>query len=138
MAIFRAYFSFMGIYFSKMKQRFFTLSKSAYFYNNYDKNISRCQCIGDHTYFFLRYRSTASKTTITAMAVRTMTHIAVPPAIVMAITTAVAPLRRRSRAQMKSLDLLYPSAARDWCRGASKPFVWPLCQLLLELIKFEH
>ena len=56
------------------------------------------------------------------MAVRTMTHLAAPPAVVMAIVTAVAPLRRQSEAQMKALDLLYPSAARDWCRGAMKAF----------------
>ena len=56
------------------------------------------------------------------MAVKTITHLAAPPAIVIAIATAVAPLRRRSRAQMEALDLLYPSAARDWCRGAIKAF----------------
>ena len=56
------------------------------------------------------------------MAVKTTTHPAAPPAVVMAIATDVAPLRRRSRAQMKALDLLYPSAAREWCRGAIKAF----------------
>ena len=56
------------------------------------------------------------------MAVKTMTHVAAPPAVVMAIATAVAPLWRRSRAQMKALDLLYPSAARDRCRGAITAF----------------
>ena len=56
------------------------------------------------------------------MAVKTMTHVAAPPAVVVAIAAAVVPLRRRSRAQMKALDLLYPSAARDRCRGAIKAF----------------
>ena len=56
------------------------------------------------------------------MAVKTMTHVAAPPAVVMAIAAAVVPLRRRSRAQMKALDLIYPSAARDWCREAIKAF----------------
>ena len=53
---------------------------------------------------------------------RAMTHVAAPPAVVLAAATAVAPQRRQSRAQMKALDLLYPSAARDWCRGAIKAF----------------
>ena len=52
----------------------------------------------------------------------TMTHVAAPPAVVLAAATAVAPRRRRSRAQMKALDLLCQSAARDWCRGAIKAF----------------
>ena len=73
--------------------------------------ISLYRYIGDHTYLFLRRRSTASQTAITAMAVKTMTHLAAPPVVVMAITAAVVPLRRRSRAQMKALDLIYPSAA---------------------------
>ena len=84
--------------------------------------IIPCQYVGNHTNFFLRHRPTASKTTITAMAVRTMTHIAAQPTVVMAIVTAVALLWRRPRAQMKTLDLLYPSAARDWCQGAIKAF----------------
>jgi len=68
-----------------------------------------------------------------------MTHLAAPPAVVMAIATAVAPLRRRSRAQMKARDLLCTSAARDRCRGAIKAFrVWQLCQPLLEFIEFEQ
>ena len=52
----------------------------------------------------------------------TMTHVAAPPAVVLAASTAVAPRRRRSRAQMKALDLVHRSAARDWCRGAIKAF----------------
>ena len=52
----------------------------------------------------------------------TMTHVAAPPAVVLAAATAVAPQRRQSRAQMKALDLLYASAARDWCRGGIKGF----------------
>ena len=72
--------------------------------------------------FFLRHRSPVPKTAVTAMAVKTMTHLAAPPAVVMAIATAVAPLRRRSRAQMKALDLLHPSEPRDRCRGAIKAF----------------
>ena len=51
-----------------------------------------------------------------------MTHVAALPAVVLAAVTAVAPRRRRSRAQMKALDLFYPSAARDLCRGAIKAF----------------
>ena len=45
-----------------------------------------------------------------------------PPAVIMAVATAVALLRRQSRAQMKALDLLYPSASRNWCRGGIKAF----------------
>ena len=56
------------------------------------------------------------------MVVGTVTHVATPPAVVMAIATAVAPLSRRPRAQMKALDLFYPSASHDWCRGAVKAF----------------
>ena len=52
----------------------------------------------------------------------TMTHVAAPPAVVLAAATAVAPRRRRSRAQMKALDLLCQFAARDWCGGAIKAF----------------
>ena len=75
--------------------------------------------------FFLRHQSTAPKTAVTAMAVKTMTHLAAPPAVAMVIATAVAPLRRRSRAQMKVLDLLHPSEPRDRCRGAIKSFRLP-------------
>ena len=51
-----------------------------------------------------------------------MRHVAAPPAVVLAASTAVVPRRRRSRAQMKALDLFYSSASRDWCRGAIKAF----------------
>ena len=52
-----------------------------------------------------------------------MTHVAAPPAIVLTAATAVAPRRRRSRAQMKALDLLHPSAAHAiGVGGAIKAF----------------
>ena len=84
--------------------------------------ISPCRYIGDHTHFFLRHQPTAFKTTIIALKVRTMTYVAAPPAVVMVITIAVVPRWRQPRSQMKALDLLYPSASRDWCRGAIKAF----------------
>ena len=91
------------------------------FYDNYGKKYSLPVYRRSYL-FFLRHRSTASKTAITAIAVRTMTHPAAPPAVVMAIATAVVPLRRRSRAQMKVLDLPYQYAVGDWCRGTIKAF----------------
>ena len=51
-----------------------------------------------------------------------MTHPAAPPAVVMAIVTAVAPLWTQLRAQMKALNLLYSSKARDWCQEGIKVF----------------
>ena len=53
---------------------------------------------------------------------RAMTHVAAPLAVVFAGATAVVRRRRRSRAQMKALDLLCRSAARVWCRGGIKAF----------------
>ena len=120
MAIFRAYFCFL-FEISEIEPTIFHAIKISVFLIITIK-ISPCRYIGDHTLFFLRHRSTASKTAIPAMALRTMTHLAAPPAVVMAIATAVVPLRRRSRAQMKALDLLYPSAARDWCGGVTNAF----------------
>ena len=40
----------------------------------------------------------------------------------LAIATTIVLQWRQSRAQMKVLDLLYPSATRNWCRGAIKAF----------------
>ena len=67
-----------------------------------------------------------------------MRHVAAPPSIVLAAAKDVAPLRRGSRAQMKALDLLYPSGARDLCRGRMGPLRKPLCQPLLKFIEFEQ
>ena len=68
----------------------------------------------------------------------TMTYVAAPPAVVLATATAVVPRRRRSRAQMKALDLLCQYAACDLCRGAIGPFRKKLCQALLQLDEFEQ
>ena len=69
----------------------------------------------------------------------TMTHVAAPPAVVLAAATAVAPRRRRSRAQMKALDLLYVHQQHAiGVGGPLRPSVWPLCQPLLEFIKLEQ
>ena len=51
-----------------------------------------------------------------------MTHVAAPPAVVLAPATAVALRRRQSGAQMKALDLLCPFAARNWCQEGIKAF----------------
>ena len=120
MTIFRAQFSFFGMYVTTINRRFSHCQNDRIFTVS-DEKISCSQSICNLTLFsgLLTYYLLNDSYCNGGM---TMTHVAAPPTVVLAAATAVVPRRRRSRAQMKALDLLYPSASRDWCRGAIKAF----------------
>ena len=120
MTVFGHIFPFSVYTSQKLTDDYFFVTMIVFVYSKLRKNCP-CQSFCKYTIF--------SRTLIRCLqnrpyrnGNRAMTHVAVPPAVVLATATAVAPRRRRLRAQMKALNLFYPSAARNWCQGGIKAF----------------
>ena len=110
----------------------------SYFYDKSRKTRAITSSLSASTTYFSRTQTYCSQNDPCRNGDMTMTHVAAPPAVVLATANAEVPRRRRSRAQMKALDLFHKSAARDLCHGAMGPLRKPLCQPLLEFIEFEQ